>query len=87
MNGDIVVADIPHKEPKPYKYEGRYVGRVMTRVSGSFDIRTTKNELVTSSYKFIRKVQNSDGYQYTQKRTTDKDNQLSRNAAFLSASE
>ena len=87
MNGDIVVADIPHKEPKPYKHEGHYVGRVMTRASGSFDIRTTKNELITSNYKFLRKVQNADGYQYAQRRTTDKDNQLSGNVAFLSAIE
>ena len=87
MNGDIIVADIPHKEPKPYKHEGRYVGRVMTRASGSFDIRTAKNELITSSYKFLRKVQNADGYQYAQRRTTDKDNQLSGNVAFLSAIE
>ena len=62
-------------------------GRVMTRASGSFDIRTTKNELITSSYKFLKKAQNADGYQYVQRRTTDKDNQISRNDAFLSAIE
>lgn len=87
MNGDIVIADIPHKEPKPYKYEGRYVGRVMTRARGDFAIRTTKKQLVETNYRFVRKVQNADGYQYAQRRTTDKDNQLSRNAAFLSAIE
>ena len=77
MNGDIVVADIPHKEPKPYKHEGRYVGRVMTRARGDFAIRTTKGQLVETNYRFLRKVQNADGYQYTQKRTTNKNNQLS----------
>ena len=87
MNGDIVIADIPHKEPKPYKHEGRHVGRVMTRASGSFDIRTTKNKLITSSYRFIRKVQNTDGYQYIQRRTTEYFNQFHRNTAFLSAIE
>ena len=87
MNGDIVVADIPHKEPKPYKHEGHYVGRVMTRARGDFAIRTTKKQLVETNYGFVRKVQNADGYQYAQRRTTDKDNQLSRNAAFLSVIE
>ena len=85
MNGDIVVADIPHKEPKPYKYEGHYVGRVKTRASGSFDIRTVANTLISTSYKFIRKVQNADGYQYTQRRTTLDRNQLSRQSTFISA--
>lgn len=85
MNGDIVVADIPHKEPKPYKYEGRYTGRVMTRSCGSFDIRTCDGELVPVSYRFIKKVQNADGYQYRQNRTTQNKNQLSKQSAFLSA--
>lgn len=84
MNGDIVVADIPHKEPKPYKYEGHYVGRVMTRASGSFDIRTSDGELVTASRKFIKKIQNADGYQYRQNRTTWNENQLSKQFTFLS---
>lgn len=87
MNGDLAVADIPHKEPKPYKYEGRYTGRVMTRASGSFDIRTSDGELVTASYRFIKKVQNADGYQYRQNRTTQNANQLSKQSAFLSAIE
>ena len=87
MNGDIVVANIPHKEPKPYKYEGRYTGRVMTRASGSFDIRTVNGKLVTTSYKFIKKTQNADGYQYRQNRTTWNENQLSKQSAFFSAIE
>lgn len=87
MNGDIAVADIPHREPKPYKYEGHYTGRVMTRASGSFDIRTVNGELVTTSYRFIKKIQNADGYQYRQNRTTQNKNQLSKQATFLSAIE
>lgn len=87
MNGDIAVADIPHREPNPYRYEGRYTGRVMTRASGSFDIRTVNGELVTASYKFIKKIQNADGYQYRQNRTAQNENQLSKQSAFLSVIE
>lgn len=87
MNGDTVVADVPHKEGKPYKYEGHYVGRVMTRASGSFDIRTTAGERFAVNYKFLRKVQNTDGYQYKQSRTTNVVNQLSKQSTFLTAIE
>lgn len=80
MNGDIVVANIPHKEPKPYKHEGCYVGRVTTRASGYFDIRTTSDERFAVPYKYLKKVQNSDGYQYKQERTTSQDNQDTRNS-------
>lgn len=59
----------------------------MTRASGSFDIRTINGELVTASYRFIKKVQNADGYQYRQNRTTQAKNQLSKQSAFLSAIE
>jgi ribosomal protein L21E len=74
MNGDIVTADVPKisKQGKPYKYSGHYVGRVMTRDSGSFDIRTTDGRLVTVSHEYVRLRQYSDGYQYSQKRTTEK---------------
>lgn len=59
QNGDIVAAD----QPKG-KYAGHHVGRVMTRSSGSFDIRRTDGELVTVSYKACRILQHDDGYQY-----------------------
>lgn len=72
MNGDIVCADVPHRESRPYRYEGRFVGRVMTRASGSFDIRTTEDSLVTVSHRFVRVLQHGDGYQYRQCRTTEK---------------
>ena len=60
MNGDIVVADVPKG-----KYKGHHCGRVMTRASGSFDIRTTTGELITSSFKYCELKQYSDGYQYS----------------------
>lgn len=78
MNGDIVVADVPHKENRPYKYEGHHIGRVMTRASGVFDIRTIYGSLVQCNYKFLRKVQNANGYQYKQSRTTNIANQFTR---------
>lgn len=71
INGDIVKAIVPHKEKHPYKYEGTFVGRIMTRASGSFDIRITKGELVTVSHKFCQMLQMADGYQYTIDRTRD----------------
>lgn len=58
-NGDIVSADVPKG-----KYAGHYVGRVMTRASGSFDIRTTTGALVTANVKNIRLLQYGDGYRY-----------------------
>ena len=68
QTGDIVVADVPHKESRPYKYEGRFTGRVMVRSSGNFDIRTTDNELVTAKAQFCRIIQNNSGYHFRVKR-------------------
>lgn len=59
MNGDIVSADVPKG-----KYAGHHVGRVMTRASGSFDIRTTAGSLVTAGWKYCKKLQYGDGYSY-----------------------
>lgn len=59
MNGDIVLAEVPKG-----KYEGRYIGRVMTRASGSFDIRTTEGSLATVNHKYCRLLQKNDGYRY-----------------------
>lgn len=69
MNGDIVSAKIPKQKKKPYRYEGHYTGRVMTRKSGSFDIRTTAGKLITANVKFVRMIQYADGYQYRLQRT------------------
>ena len=59
QNGDIVSADVPKG-----KYKGHYVGRVMTRASGSFDIRTTDGALVTVNKIYCKILQHVDGYQY-----------------------
>lgn len=68
QTGDIVVAEVPHKTPKPYKYEGRFVGRVMVRATGSFDIKTTDGKLVTVKEQYCRLLQANSGYHYTMKR-------------------
>ena len=70
MNGDFIIADVPHKTSgRPYKYEGRFAGRVMVRASGSFDIRTIKGNLVTVSHRFCTLKQYADGYIYKPSRT------------------
>lgn len=68
QTGDIVVAEVPHKTPKPYKYEGRFVGRVMVRASGSFDIKTTDGNLATVKACFCRLLQANSGYSYSMER-------------------
>ena len=57
--GDIVSADI-----EKGKFAGYHVGRVTTRQSGYFDIRTTKGEAVTTSYKNCTLLQRNGGYRY-----------------------
>lgn len=64
QNGDIVVAEVPGG-----KYAGRHVGRVTTRQSGWFDIRTTTGELITTSTANCRVLQRNNGYRYHYKRT------------------
>ena len=59
MNGDIVSVDNPKG-----KYAGHYVGRVMVRKSGSFDIRTTQGDLITAPHSCCKILQYVDGYQY-----------------------
>jgi hypothetical protein len=68
MNGDIVKAVVPHKTTRPYKYEGVFIGRVMTRASGNFDIRTA-NGLAMANHKYCTILQHANGYQYRQDRT------------------
>lgn len=68
QTGDIVVAEVPHRDKKPFKYEGRFVGRVMVRTTGSFDIKTIHGSLVTVKSQFCRLLQNNSGYQYTMER-------------------
>lgn len=59
QNGDIVVADVPKG-----KYAGHHVGRVMTRATGSFDIRCADGKLATVNQQYCRILQHDNGYQY-----------------------
>lgn len=67
QTGDMVIANVP--EDLKYKYKGRFVGRVMVRNNGSFDIRTITGNLVTVKSKFCRLLQNNSGYQLSVVRT------------------
>ena len=66
QTGDIVVADVPLTSK--YKYKGRFVGRVMVRKTGSFDIRTLDGALVTVKAEFCKLLQNNSGYSFLTKR-------------------
>jgi hypothetical protein len=46
------------------KYVGEYVGRVLVRASGSFDIRTKQGRVQGISYRRCTLVQRCDGYSY-----------------------
>ena len=46
------------------KYKGVYVGRIMIRISGRFDIRHLKSK-INSKYTNYTLLQNNDGYMYT----------------------
>ena len=46
------------------KKGGEYVGRVLTRASGSFDIRTKQGRVQGISHRFCTPLQRSDGYSY-----------------------
>ena len=58
QTGDLVRAEIPWG-----KYAGTHVGRVAVRSTGSFQIGS-----VVASSRYVRMVQRSDGYSYTQQR-------------------
>ena len=57
QNGDIVRANVPKG-----KYSGVHVGRVMTRASGSFDIRKANGERASSNYRYCRILQHDNGF-------------------------
>ena len=57
QNGDIVKAVSPHG-----KYAGTHVGRVMTRSSGSFDIRKSDGTLVTVNQRYCMILQRDNGF-------------------------
>jgi hypothetical protein len=44
--------------------QGVYVGRVLVRASGSFDIRTKQGRVQGISYRFCTPVHRCDGYSY-----------------------
>ena len=62
--GDIVVANIPQG-----KYQGRFLGRVAVRSSGYFDIKdgTGKRICQGISWRYMRVLQRSSGWQYEKK--------------------
>lgn len=59
QTGDIVRAVVT-SGPK----QGVYVGRVLVRASGSFDIRTNQGRVQGISYRFCTLVHRCDGYRY-----------------------
>jgi 5-methylcytosine-specific restriction endonuclease McrA len=60
--GDMVRAIVPTS-----KKVGTYVGRVAVRASGSFNITTKVGTIEGISARYMRIIQRSDGYRYTQK--------------------
>jgi 5-methylcytosine-specific restriction endonuclease McrA len=60
QTGDMVRAVIPHGSK-----QGIYVGRVLVRASGSFDIRTKQGRIQGISYRFCTAVHRCDGYSYS----------------------
>ncbi|MEG4990140.1 RNA-guided endonuclease IscB [Microcoleus sp. BR0-C5] len=57
--GDIVGATVTAG-----KKVGSYVGRVLCRASGSFDIATTKGRVAGISHKYCKPIHKKDGYSY-----------------------
>jgi hypothetical protein len=61
QTGDLVLAVVP-KGTK----QGRYVGRVAVRTSGSFNLTTQHRTVQGISHRFCRLIARSDGYSYQQ---------------------
>lgn len=59
QTGDIVKAIV-----KSGKKVGTYVGRVLCRKSGSFDISTKSDRVAGISYKYCQPIHKKDGYSY-----------------------
>lgn len=57
--GDLVRAYVPSG-----KKAGNYVGRVLCRARGSFDIQTPAGRVSSISHKWIKPIQRRDGYAY-----------------------
>ena len=62
QTGDIVKA-VVHTGSK----QGEYLGRVVVRSRGQFNIQTNKNSTVDIGYKYCRLIQRCDGYSYNTK--------------------
>ena len=63
QTGDIVKAIVP----KGLKREGEYLGRVIVRSNGGFNIETNKEIIQGIGYKYCSIVQRGDGYSYNHK--------------------
>jgi 5-methylcytosine-specific restriction endonuclease McrA len=61
QTGDLVRAVVPKG-----KRTGVHVGRVLTRATGSFDIRTKTGRMAGISAHFCRPIHRNDGYDYVQ---------------------
>jgi 5-methylcytosine-specific restriction endonuclease McrA len=59
QNGDIIEAIVPKG-----KYQGRHVGKVITRTRGDFDIQTILSTMARANYKDCRVLQYGNGYEY-----------------------
>lgn len=62
QTGDIIKAIVTKG-----KKIGTYIGRVMVRATGCFDIGTGQKNVSSISYKYCQLVQKSDGYNYSVK--------------------
>lgn len=59
QTGDMVKADVPKGVNK-----GVWYGRVLCRSSGSFDIKTKHGRKSGINHRYIKLIQNNDGYEY-----------------------
>ena len=62
QTGDMVKAVVTRG-----KKIGTYFGKVMCRISGSFDIRTSSGRVQGINHRYFQLVQRSDGYLYSRK--------------------
>jgi len=60
QTGDIVKAIVTKG-----KKIGTYIGRVVVRSRGSFDIGSGEKKVGSISYKYCQLLQRADGYEYT----------------------
>ncbi len=59
QTGDIINAKVTTG-----KKVGFYVGRILCRASGSFDIATTKGRVAGISHRYCKFIHKKDGYSY-----------------------